>query len=315
MSSSDESEARSYEFDFSKHCIICRKKIHNTQAFSVLSTNTAKQMVIDYHTNDDALDPLIRDEIVNKLLCEDDLTILNAKYHRKNCSAKLRLNDRNTEREGSVLRSKIQRSMEEIFNFIDDNEENQFNLEDFHTLLREKEMFIPSNETLWNKLNNHYQKNIIIINKKGGQGYCCLKKKKGYEILRENYQEDSKEQSFHFQIIDKVVKILFNEIKEYITGDNNEYPASDSMFDKAKNIPHKLKYLLEKLILNQYRKEKNSELYDTLIISIAHAIMSAMFPRLLISPLHVAVGVALHRKFGSRELVHMCHSEFQLLLQ
>lgn len=33
-----------------------------------------------------------------------------------------------------------------------------------------------------------------------------------------------------------------------------------------------------------------------------------MFPRSILSPLHIAVGVALHRKFGSRELIDMCYA-------
>lgn len=65
----------------------------------------------------------------------------------------------------------------------------------------------------------------------------------------------------------------------------------------------KFKYLLEKLILNQYRNEKNADLYETLIISVAHALMSAMFPRLVLSPLHIAVSVSLHKKFGSKEFI------------
>lgn len=54
-SSSDESETKNYEFDFEKHCVICRKKIHHTHNFSVLSTDEAKQSVINYLTNDETL--------------------------------------------------------------------------------------------------------------------------------------------------------------------------------------------------------------------------------------------------------------------
>ena len=118
QSSSDESEARSCEFDFEIHCIICTKKIHHTQPFSVMGTNETKQIVIDYHTKNDTLNPLVSQEIIYKLLCEDDVTVLNAKYHRKNCSSKLRLTD-NTYKKGPILHDKIQRSMEEIFNYID----------------------------------------------------------------------------------------------------------------------------------------------------------------------------------------------------
>lgn len=54
--------------------------------------------------------------------------------------------------------------------------------------------------------------------------------------------------------------------------------------------------------------EKKPELYDSQITSIAHFIMSVMFTRLILSPLHVAVGVPWRRKYGSKELVQMCHA-------
>uniref|UniRef100_A0ABD2WYE4 Uncharacterized protein n=1 Tax=Trichogramma kaykai TaxID=54128 RepID=A0ABD2WYE4_9HYME len=196
--------------------------------------------------------------------------------------------------------------MEQIFNFIDDHKNNQFIMNDFHEVLRESNMYIPSNETILNKLHNHYQDDVIIVNKIGAPIYFCLKNK-GYDILRKSHQE-SKEDPEHYQLIDRVVKVLFDDIKEYTTDDFTEYLASDTMFTEARNIPKKLKYFLEKLILNRYRKEKNSVHYEPSIISIAHAIMSAMFPLLIHSSLQIAVGIALHRKFGSKELVDMCHT-------
>lgn len=37
--------------------------------------------------------------------------------------------------------------------------------------------------------------------------------------------------------------------------DFTEYPVSDKMFEKARRLPNKLKCLLDKFILNEYRKE------------------------------------------------------------
>lgn len=135
-----------------------------------------------------------------------------------------------------------------------------------------KKMHLPSDTTLWRRLKNHYQDDIIIIQKRGVPAYCCLKKK-GYDIFR-SQKESTAEESLHYQLIDKV---LFDEVKEHFTTDFKEYPESDKMFDKARKLPETLKYLLDKLILNQYRKEKNPEFYEPQTISIAHAIMSVMF--------------------------------------
>lgn len=89
--------------------------------------------------------------------------------------------------------------------------------------------------------------------KKRAPAYCCLKQK-GYDILRASKQE-SAEDSLHYQLTDKVAKIIIDEIKEHLTDDFTEYPASDRMFEKARRLPNKLKYLLNKLILNEYKKK------------------------------------------------------------
>lgn len=138
VSSSEESETASYEFDFKKHCVVCAKRVDKQKkSFSTLLTNSAKQLVIDYHSNNDTLDPEIKKIIVGKLLCEDDLNILDAKYHRKTCSAKLTIINHPLKKD-SEISNKIKISMEEIFNYIDDNEDNQFTVEDFHSILNEK---------------------------------------------------------------------------------------------------------------------------------------------------------------------------------
>lgn len=218
--SCEEGQAINYEFDLKRNCIICTKRINPSQSYSTLTRNESKQIVINHLRNDEAINPVIRDIIVNKFLCEEDLTLINAMYHRKSCTSKLRVDL--TPRKNTKLRQKIQTSMEEIFNFIDDNEENQFNIDDFRNVLLQKEKYLPSNKTIWTKLRNHYQEEIVIINRSGDQGFYCLRKKQ-YDILE--FAEDK----FHYQLIDKVVTILFKEIKEYNIDDFfNEYPVNDS---------------------------------------------------------------------------------------
>ena len=301
----NDNQVKSVEFDFEKNCIICAKKIQIREQYSIVVNNSSKQSVIDYHKNNETINSEIRDIICLKLLGQDNLSIVQAKYHKKTCSTIFRKNT--SKRRESVDKSDlIKRSMELIFNYIDENEDNQFTIDDFHYILDENKMYTPCIDSIWHRLRNHYQENIIIIKKKGAPAYCCLKKK-GYNVLHESYTE-SLDDSSDQKIIEKAAKIILDELKEECTDKFTEYPASDSMFKKARKLPKNLEYLLQKIILNQYRKEKNSESRETVIISIAHAIMTASFPRLIHSPLHIAVGVALHRKFGSRELVDICHA-------
>ncbi|KAL7307866.1 hypothetical protein TKK_0000186 [Trichogramma kaykai] len=303
-SSSDESEVQEFQFNFDKHCIICAKKIHIGQATSALTTD-GKSSVINYLSNTNTLTVAIRDEILTKILCLADESLPKAKYHRKTCSANLRQFSEKYKNQKEQS-EKIRRSMEEIFNYLDDNSENQFLLEDFVKILNDKGMYVPNSTTIWSKLKNHYQDDIVIIKKQGAPGRCFLEEK-GYEMLR-THREKASNDNYHFDIIDMACKILTDDIKEHTTENINVYPPSDNMFPTIESVPKKLKYFLEKLLLNQYRKKKNSKFYETQLISLAHAIMSTMFPRLILSPLQVGVGVALHRKYGSRELIDMCHA-------
>lgn len=44
------------------------------------------------------------------------------------------------------------------------------------------------------------------------------------------------------------------------------------------------------------------------ITSIAHAIMSSARPKSFISPLQLATGATLYRKFGSKKMIELCYN-------
>lgn len=74
-------------------------------------------------------------------------------------------------------------------------------------------------------------------------------------------------------------------------------------------IPHSLRLLLSEIIC---KNKKNIVSYDNKLdkksTSIAHEIMSAVRPRYFLSPLQVGLSVTLHRKFGSRRIIDICHA-------
>lgn len=171
-----EAEEKNYEFDFSKCCIICTKKINTYQDFCNLVNEDSKLSIVNYHTNNDTINSVIREIIINKLLCVDDIKLLNARYHNKTCSTIFREKNRKSI-DDIEKNKKIKLSMEEIFNYIDENEDNEFTIEDFYNVLNERQIFLPSDKTIWNRLKNHFQDDIIIVQKKGAPAFCCLKKK------------------------------------------------------------------------------------------------------------------------------------------
>ena len=73
-------------------------------------------------------------------------------------------------------------------------------------------------------------------------------------------------------------------------------------------IPRSLLLLLDQLIVKKKKTKDSSERAGRKSIGIANAIMQASLPRKFISPLLFSVGVYLHRKFDSKELIELMAS-------
>lgn len=103
---------------------------------------------------------------------------------------------------------------------------------------------------------------------------------------------------------------------EYILTDirttvceNQYYPPSDNMIKELnKYIPESLTFFLKNIIYKgKHTNDAAMKHLETKCTSISHAIMSAVRPRLFLSPVQLALAVTLHRKFGSKQIINICN--------
>lgn len=291
--------------NLSEICIVCFKKLNKANVlrsqrgkiFEV--TEKTKEGYIEYLQNNLTVSSVdTRDLIVDTLLNAENVDELNLSVH-ESCRY-VTYQKKTYETQSSTLSR--QESVNAIIDYIDKNSNKIFPVKNLQDFLLEKNLYVPQNRYLLNVLQNHYKERIIIIKRYGSQTHCCLTDK-GFDILKENVNEENELDETN--ILKKAAKILYNDIEKYEV-DRKFYPPSQSMFEKAKEIPEKLEEFLKYLFLNNYKK--SSQKIESRLISIAHAMMFATFPRKILSPLHIAVGVTFHRKFGSKELIDICHA-------
>ena len=89
---------------------------------------------------------------------------------------------------------------------------------------------------------------------------------------------------------------------EFVNGISEHQSAESSFANINKDVPKKLINFLEDII-HDSKKPKQSirDQYHARISSIAHSLVTACRPRSFFSPLLLAVGVTLHRVFGSKK--------------
>lgn len=289
------------DFHLDDCCIICTKKFYGKPKRSRNSvTNNLKDKIIDYHTDNDKINKEVSNSIISKLESEMDVDDLNLEVHNE-CRVKLYPERNNFE---CTTTPRLQNSITAIVNFIKNNSNNVFNMNDFEEELINQDLYIPSAKTIWNHLEQHFQDRLIVMNRKGSKTHCCLSET-GFDVFKNSHKQNNVLDDD--KIVESAAKIILKDIdqsNEFYEKDF--YPASDTMFDKVKEIPSKLKNFLTKIFLNDSKKTFSK--YETRLISVAHAIMCGAFHVKILSPLQISVGVTFHRKFGSKELVDMCHS-------
>lgn len=71
--------------------------------------------------------------------------------------------------------------------------------------------------------------------------------------------------------------------------------------------PHLLRFVNHVIYKDKHQNEKKNNWYSKKITTIAHAIMSSARPKSFISPLQLATGATLYRKFGSKNMIELCY--------
>ncbi|KYN27393.1 hypothetical protein ALC57_03223 [Trachymyrmex cornetzi] len=171
------------------------------------------------------------------------------------------------------------------------------------TQLKEAVQFldiIPTENIIKQRLKSRFSDQIVFSSRMGGVTYVCFANNL-YDILTDAWYNNRK-QSIEEQedrLIVSAAELVCRKIRCTICR-TNEYTASDKVFDNIDgNIPsHLLQFLQHVIYKDKKQNDSNNIWYSRRISSIAHAIMSAARPKTFISPLQLAVGSTMHRKFG-----------------
>ncbi|KMQ83773.1 hypothetical protein RF55_19127 [Lasius niger] len=163
-----------------------------------------------------------------------------------------------------------------ISSFLEEHRDKcQFSLTE---ILKGYEGVIPTNNTLRKKLQEKYGDDIIFTIKQNRE-FILSFRDTGHKILTSNWYEkqnsDIKEE--RLKIVKAAAEIITEDIRSQVYETNN-YPPSDAFLKNVESdIRSTLQLLLNLIIMKN--KRGSQEKWNTKVISIAHAIITAFRPK------------------------------------
>ncbi|KAL4105063.1 hypothetical protein QTP88_020338 [Uroleucon formosanum] len=298
---------RSSKFDFRTLCLVCgeeanedvekRKRQEYRRKIKQVSTLSFKDNIIKTaESRDDRLGKIVRDRVN----FEYDLVAAEAKYH-DNCL----ISFNKYKSGGSVGRphdENIRLAMEEIFYYIENNNDCQFTLTELVNAITSD--FIPDAKTIIYKLTARYGKDIIITTKHAKLTIICFldtQKKMLCQSWYENKKSNVSEE--RLRVVEAAAAIIREDIRSVLIN-TDTYPPVNQMFDNInKNIPQSLLFFLKQIIIKN--KKGNINELENKCTALSHAIMKCTRPRSFLSRLLLGISVFLHRRYGSKRLLDM----------
>ncbi|KAL4112100.1 hypothetical protein QTP88_015948 [Uroleucon formosanum] len=298
---------RSSKFDFRTLCLVCgeeanedvekRKRQEYRRKIKQVSTLSFKDNIIKTaESHDDRLGKIVRDRIN----FEYDLVAAEAKYH-DNCL----ISFNKYKSGGSVGRphdENIRLAMEEIFYYIENNNDCQFTLTELVNAITSD--FIPDAKTIIYKLTARYGKDIIITTKHAKLTIICFLDTQK-KILCQSWYENKKSNVLEerLRVVEAAAAIIRVDIRSVLIN-TDTYPPVNQMFDNInKNIPQSLLFFLKQIIIRN--KKGNINELENKCTALSHAIMKCTRPRSFLSRLLLGISVFLHRRYGSKCLLDM----------
>lgn len=158
------------------------------------------------------------------------------------------------------------------------------------------------------KLEEKFGSDIIVTHLQNRSPTVCFKDT-GEKILSDTFYTSRKENDAdeRLRIVTAAAKIIREDIRS-TAYETTEYPPVQEFFKNASNdIPESLKTFLDIIILKN-KKPENHEKYTPKILSIAHAIISAVRPRSFLSCIQTGLSCFLLKRFGSKDLLNLLSS-------
>lgn len=241
--SSDRSrKKRNDGFDFKTLCMFCgevarsnpkKEEKYKTRICQV-STIEFKNKVIEVaDERGDSFGKLVKDRII----FEHDLVAAEAKYH-KNCYANFLTVRVSSERKKSRQDDKVIAAMQEIFSYIENNEDSQFTLNELRDVLTE---YVPDNKTIISKLRDRYLTDIIITTKVGSFTIISFRDTQA-NILSNAWYNNKKStpEEERMRVVETAAAIIREDIRSAIVETKSYPPPSKMLDDINQEIPKTL---------------------------------------------------------------------------
>ena len=106
------------------------------------------------------------------------------------------------------------------------------------------------------------------------------------------------------RVIHTAAMLIRREIR-YRVYNREVFPSAEqSAWGNREIVPDRLRLLIYG-ILKPAKPDSDDKKHGRKSVTIQHAIISAVRPRSFVSPLHIGLGIHLHRKYGPRVLIDM----------
>jgi len=308
-------EQRSSKFDITKDCLICgeeanenrTKKGTNKDVDRVCRCETLPFIQkIKTHAEDR------NDEIGRKVLCHIattiDLPAAEAKYHNR-----CRLNFFRTKKPRSEHIEDKKKAFDFLCDFLKDNSECQYSISELEEIMKENmhdEAEVYTRKHLEHKLKEHFGDSLVVTSFASKPNVLTFRTAFSAIVNKSWYDDRNPDpQSEKQRMARTVAEIVSADIRS-MPCECDVYPSPRSLQLNSlqKAVPQTLHSLVERIISQRGRHAQNTTLTQRKSVAIEQAIISATRPSSFLSPLLIGLGVYLHRKYDSENLINMLHA-------
>lgn len=284
------------EFSFLTKCFLCSKVCDNKKkrVCLVLRNNTKDYLMSICDKRDDEWGRSVKNIIENVSLRD-----VQGRYH-KHCYTDFRREVTRSTR-GRPENYDLAEAFKNVCEFIDNSADSQFQLSDLHLVMGD---CIPKNETLINKLTQHYGSKVIIMQNSGKQPIICMRdgirNRLSDSWYRNRAHDDDEERK---RIVKLAADLIRSEIREKVY-DRSCYPSPQNFIQNVQDeIPELLQFFVSEMVSPKHQNIKDNT--SVKCESISHSIMAAVRPNSFTSSLHLAVGSYVYQKTASKLLIEL----------
>ena len=310
-------------FDFKTVCFLCGRKCvldvskyNNAQKWSLVQKlgmiESIRVIARNRHNK-------WGDEVSVRLSQVIDLVSSDGRYHW-HCYQTFQKPESSQPKIGAAVKkcgpradSKRENAFKKLCDYLEENDECQYTFEDLQNMFLQlsPEVEAYSEKHLKRKLFQHYRNSLNFAALSGKENAICFGGATT-NILSDNWyskwNRDNEAQE-ELRVIKTAAAIIRREIKSKCY-DYSQFPTTEHISKGgAELVPEVLDVLIAEIIQPTCKRQTPEKIIRVKQVNerkkttICHSIISAVRPRLFLSPVQFGMGVSLHRKFSSRDLI------------